>query len=58
MANEEFQNSLEKKYTLGFSQEIESDTFPIGLNEEIIEMISQKKNEPEWLLQWRLQHLF
>ncbi len=55
MANEEFQNSLEKKYTLGFSQEIESDTFPIGLNEEIIEMISQKKNEPEWLLQWRLQ---
>lgn len=55
MANEEFQNSLEKKYSLGFSEDIESETFPVGLNEEIIGMISKKKNEPEWLLEWRLK---
>lgn len=45
----------EQKYEYGFSFPIDSDTFPIGLNEEIIVLISQKKNEPQWLLDWRLK---
>lgn len=55
MENEEFKNSLEKKYSLGFSHDIDSETFPVGLNEEVIRLISEKKNEPQWLLDWRLE---
>ena len=43
------------KYKYGFVTDIESDKAPIGLNEDIIKLISQKKNEPEWLLEWRLK---
>jgi len=43
------------KYTAGFSTDIESDTIRAGLDEEIVAMISAKKKEPEWLLEWRLQ---
>lgn len=49
---EEF-TSAEYKY--GFETKIESDSAPKGLNEEIIRFISAKKNEPEWLLEWRLK---
>lgn len=48
---EEFTN---KKYEFGFVTDIESDKAPKGLNEDIIRMISAKKNEPEWMLEWRL----
>jgi len=44
-----------KEYKWGFVTDIESDTAPKGLNEEIIRFISLKKNEPEWLLEWRLK---
>jgi len=44
-----------KEYKWGFITDIESDTAPKGLNEEIIRFISLKKNEPEWLLEWRLK---
>ena len=44
-----------KEYEYGFYTEIESDTFPKGLNEEIIRAISKKKNEPEWMMEWRLE---
>jgi Fe-S cluster assembly protein SufB len=44
-----------KEYEFGFTTNIESDKAPIGLNEDIIRLISSKKNEPEWLLQWRLE---
>src|SRR6056297_257076 len=42
-------------YKFGFSNEIESDKIPKGLNEETVRRISAKKNEPEWMLEWRLQ---
>lgn len=43
------------KYKYGFVTAIDADTAPKGLNEEIIRLISAKKNEPEWLLDWRLK---
>jgi Fe-S cluster assembly protein SufB len=43
-----------KEYEFGFTTNIESDKAPPGLNEDIIRLISAKKNEPEWLLEWRL----
>ena len=43
-----------KEYEYGFYTDIESDTLPIGLNEEIIVAISKKKEEPEWMTKWRL----
>ncbi len=42
-------------YKYGFVTDIESDTAPKGLNEDIIRFISAKKEEPEWLLEWRLR---
>jgi Fe-S cluster assembly protein SufB len=44
-----------KEYEYGFYTDIESDTFPAGLNEEIVRAISKKKNEPEWMTNWRLE---
>jgi Fe-S cluster assembly protein SufB len=43
------------KYKYGFTTDIESDLAPKGLNEDIVRFISAKKNEPEWLTEWRLQ---
>jgi len=43
------------KYKYGFVTDIDSETVPMGLNEDIIRLISRKKNEPEWLLDWRLK---
>ena len=47
--------SIQKEYQWGFVTEIESETFPKGLSEQVVAMISAKKREPEWLLAWRLQ---
>lgn len=55
MQNIEFKNHLDKKYALGFSIDLDSDTIPKGLNEDVIKLISLKKQEPEWLLAWRLE---
>ncbi len=44
-----------KDYEFGFTTNIESEKIPAGLNEEIIRVISAKKNEPSWLLDWRLE---
>lgn len=44
-----------KQYEYGFYTDIESDTLPIGLNEDIVRAISMKKNEPEWMTEWRLE---
>lgn len=53
---EELKKELEtKEYEYGFYTDIDSDTFPIGLNEEVIRKISEKKGEPEWMMDWRLQ---
>jgi Fe-S cluster assembly protein SufB len=42
-------------YKYGFVTNIEADEAPFGLNEDIIRFISEKKNEPEWMLEWRLK---
>ncbi|HEX5411305.1 MAG TPA: Fe-S cluster assembly protein SufB [Terriglobia bacterium] len=44
-----------QEYKYGFVTEVEQETVPRGLNEDVIRMISAKKNEPEWLLEWRLK---
>ncbi len=44
-----------KEYKHGFVTDIDADTVPPGLNEDVIRLISQKKEEPEWLLEWRLK---
>lgn len=53
------ENSIEvlanKEYKYGFETQIESDSAPKGLNEDIIRLISTKKEEPEWMLEWRLK---
>lgn len=46
---------VNKEYKYGFVTDIESDSAPKGLNEDIIRLISAKKGEPEWLLEWRLK---
>lgn len=43
------------EYKWGFVSDIESDNAPMGLSEDIVRFISTKKNEPEWLLEWRLK---
>ena len=43
-----------EEYKYGFTTDIEADTVPAGLSEDVIRLISLKKNEPEWLLRWRL----
>jgi len=51
----ELKKELEtQEYKYGFYTDIESDTIPPGLNEDTIRLISKKKNEPEWLTEWRL----
>ena len=53
---EELKKELEsKEYAYGFYTNIESDTFPVGLNEDIVRAISQRKNEPAWMTEWRLE---
>ena len=48
-------NLVNRPYQHGFRTEIEAETAPKGLNEDIIRLISSKKNEPEWLLEFRLK---
>ena len=43
------------EYSYGFQSEIETDTLPKGLSEDTVRMISEKKNEPKWMLEWRLE---
>src|SRR5680860_641794 len=44
-----------KEYEYGFYTDLKSDTFPVGLNEDIVRAISKKKEEPEWMTNWRLE---
>ena len=48
-------NDLETDYKWGFTIDIESDVAPKGLSEDIVRLISNKKEEPEWMLEWRLK---
>ncbi|HEY8668898.1 MAG TPA: Fe-S cluster assembly protein SufB [Tepidisphaeraceae bacterium] len=51
----EIQDLANREYKWGFVSDIEADSAPPGLNEEIIRFISLKKAEPDWMLQWRLK---
>ncbi len=44
-----------KDYKYGFNTVIDTDVIPKGLSEDVVRLISQKKNEPEWMLEWRLK---
>ena len=48
-------NFTQREYKHGFVTNIETEIIPIGLNEEVVRLISSKKNEPEWLLEFRLK---
>jgi len=48
------QKRVRETYKEGFYTDIDSDTFPPGLNEDVVRAISARKNEPDWLLEWRL----
>ncbi len=53
--NEILEEFTSKEYEHGWSVDYEADEAPLGLNEDIIRWISAKKEEPEWLLEWRLK---
>src|SRR6266550_7655400 len=44
-----------REYKYGFVTDVESETIPKGLSEDVVRLISSKKNEPAWLLEWRLK---
>ncbi len=48
-------NALDKEYKYGFFTDIETEKFPIGINENVIRLISEIKKEPQWLLDFRLK---
>ncbi|MDH3654491.1 MAG: Fe-S cluster assembly protein SufB [Myxococcales bacterium] len=54
-ATEQIDDILKKRYDAGFITDIEQEYAPPGLSEEIVAFISNKKQEPDWLLQWRLK---
>ncbi|MEM1417483.1 MAG: Fe-S cluster assembly protein SufB, partial [Myxococcota bacterium] len=54
-ATQEIDEVLKRRYDAGFVTDIEQEYAPPGLNEDIVRFISAKKNEPEWLLEWRLK---
>jgi len=56
-ANAEIQDMADREYKYGFVSAIDSDVAPKGLSEDIVRLISSKKNEPDWMLAWRLQAL-
>ena len=53
-ATETVEDLAKQEYKYGFVTDVETDSIPIGLNEDVVRLISSKKNEPEWLLEWRL----
>src|SRR5690606_38851589 len=55
MMTEQVEHLIRKEYAAGFHTAIDTETLPPGLNEDVVRFISAKKNEPQWLLQWRLQ---
>ena len=48
-------NATKSDYKYGFVTDIDTDVIPSGLSEEVVRLISAKKNEPEWLLEFRLK---
>jgi Fe-S cluster assembly protein SufB len=52
---ENLESLVNRRYEHGFVTDIATDSLPPGLNEDVVRAISARKNEPEWLLEWRLQ---
>ena len=52
---EMLEETVASDYKYGFVTDIDTDIIPKGLNEDVIHLISRKKNEPEWMLEWRLK---
>ncbi|KXK52545.1 MAG: Fe-S cluster assembly protein SufB [Chlorobi bacterium] len=52
---ETIQHVTESEYKYGFTTDVDTEVVPPGLNEDIVRLISAKKEEPEWLLEWRLK---
>ena len=55
MANENINKLIGDRYKYGFTTDVESESFPPGLNEDVITALSKKKEEPEYMLEWRLK---
>jgi len=55
MSNAQIEQLIENRYQHGFVTDIESDTVPPGLDEDVIRFISAKKKEPQWMTEWRLK---
>ena len=53
--NTQIDSLISREYTAGFVTDIEADTIPPGLNEDVVREISRRKNEPEFMLAWRLK---
>ncbi|MDX2194016.1 MAG: Fe-S cluster assembly protein SufB [Gemmatimonadales bacterium] len=53
--DESIEQLVDREYKYGFVTDIESDTAPPGLSEDIVRLVSAKKNEPEWMTEWRLK---
>ena len=53
--SEEIEQYIKTEYEAGFVTDIDAETLPPGLNEDVVRFISNKKGEPEWLLEWRLK---
>ena len=53
--NEYVKKVAEQKYEFGFTTDVHTDIIPKGLNEDVVRLISAKKGEPEWLLDFRLK---
>src|SRR6476469_6581957 len=54
-ATEQIKELTNTDYKYGFVTDVEQDIAPVGLNEDVVRLISSKKGEPEWLLEWRLK---
>ena len=54
-ATETIEGLVQKEYKYGFYTDVETDSAPPGLNEDVIRLISSKKNEPKFMLDWRLK---
>src|SRR5437879_5317648 len=54
-ATETIEGLVKQEYKYGFYTDVETDSAPPGLNEEIVRLISSKKNEPAFMLEWRLK---
>ncbi len=55
MSGSSVESLVQRDYKYGFVTDIEADSLPKGLSEDVVRLISSKKGEPEWLLEWRLK---